>query len=150
MGHAPAGCPRAVVAGHAGFPDGLVAAVERITGRGDTLVAFSNGGLGREAIEAGLRGFVERDGVRVIFTDLQGGSATFAARRVARDHPDVVVVTGANLPALLEFVFCTAEGSGAAEPDASGSARQPAQQSAQEAARRAAERGRASLAAFPG
>lgn len=121
----------AVVAGHAELPGGLVGAVERIAGRGDVLVPFSNVGLGGEQIEDALRALVEGGGLRVIFTDLHGGSATLAARRIARDHADVVVVTGVNLSALLDFVFAV-------------DSMPPA-----DAARRAAERGRATLTAGP-
>jgi PTS system N-acetylgalactosamine-specific IIA component len=98
--------PRAIVAGHGALPAGLVSAVEQITGRGSTLVPFSNAGLGREEIESGIRELLERYGVHVIFTDLPGGSATLAARRIQRDRPDVALVTGVGLAALMDFVFC--------------------------------------------
>ncbi len=54
-----------------------------------------------------LRDAVAMAGAQVIFTDLPAGSWTIAARRVQRERPEVVVVTGANLPALLDFVFQT-------------------------------------------
>lgn len=117
---------RAIIAGHGAFPAGLVSAVEQITGEQDALVAFSNAGLAREAIEAGLRALVE-GGIGVVFTDLPGGSATLAARRIARDHPDLTLVTGANLAALIDFVLT--------DPSLT----------CADAARRAAERGRAAL-----
>lgn len=120
--------PRAIVAGHGAFPYGVVSAVDQITGRGSALVALSNAGLGRDEIEAGLRRLIHEHGIAVIFTDLPGGSATLAARRLTRDLPGVAVVTGVNLAALIDFVFCDA----AATPA--------------EAARHAAEKGRASLA----
>jgi PTS system N-acetylgalactosamine-specific IIA component len=44
-------------------------------------------------------------GVKVIFTDLQAGSCTMAARRILRGMQDVVLIAGANLPTLLDFVF---------------------------------------------
>ena len=101
--------PRAIVAGHGGLPDGLISAVEQITGRGNALIPFSNSGLGREEIESGLRDLLALHNVRVVFTDLPGGSATFAARRVLHDTPDLVIVTGVNLAALMDFVFCGAD-----------------------------------------
>jgi N-acetylgalactosamine PTS system EIIA component len=45
--------------------------------------------------------------VRVIFTDLQAGSCTMAARRVLRELGDGVLVAGANLPMLLDFAMST-------------------------------------------
>lgn len=124
--------PRAVVAGHGDFPAGIVHAVEQITGRGRMFAVFSSAGMGREEIEAGLRRSVESDGVRVVFTDVPGGSATVAARRVARDHPDMVVVCGTNLATLLDFAVCDDS------------------LAAQDAARRAAERGRAAVSVLTG
>ncbi|MGI8546675.1 MAG: PTS sugar transporter subunit IIA [Gemmatimonadaceae bacterium] len=124
--------PRAIVAGHGMFPDGVVSAVEQITGRGSLLVSFSNAGLGREEIESGMRRLLAQHGVSVIFTDLLGGSATLAARRIMRDVPSLTVVTGANLSTLIDFVFC--DGS----------------MTSGEAARHAAEKGRASLTATGG
>ena len=41
----------------------------------------------------------------MIFTDLPAGSCTMAARRLLRERPAVVLVTGANLATLLDFVF---------------------------------------------
>lgn len=122
---------RALVAGHGAFPDGIVAAAVQITGRAGVLQVFSNTGLDREHIEDGIRRHVERGGVRVVFTDLPGGSTTLAARRVAREYPDLTIVTGVNLTTLLDFVFSDAE-------------------SAAEAARDAADKGRDGITAFGG
>lgn len=119
---------RAIVTGHGAFPDGLVSAVQQITGRGEMLVAFSNAGLGREEIETGLRDCIDKSDAAVVFTDLPGGSATLAARRILRDRPSLTIVTGANLATLVDFVFAD-DGMSAAE-----------------AAAHAAERGRVALA----
>ncbi len=122
--------PRAIVAGHGALPGGLVSAVEQITGRGNALIPFSNLGLGREEIESGLRDLLALHGVRVVFTDLPGGSATFAARRVQHDTPGLIVVTGVSLAALMDFVFCDA------------------QMPAGESTARAVEKGRAAIASL--
>ncbi len=99
--------PRALVAGHGDFAVGIVSAVDQITGRGAVLVALSNRNLGAEEIVRTLRDAIVQAGAQVIFTDLPAGSWTIAARRVQRERPELVVVTGANLPALLDFVFQT-------------------------------------------
>lgn len=96
---------RAIVVGHGYFPEGMVGAVELITGRGDVFIAVSNRGLSGDDIETQLRGTVAESGVKVFFSDLPAGSATLAVRRLLRDHSDCVLVTGANLAALLEFAF---------------------------------------------
>ena len=118
--------PRAIVAGHGDFAAGLVSAVQQITGRGDQLIPIAVHALGIEAIEALLRQRMEDADVRVIFTDLQAGSCTMASRRILRGMNDAVLIAGANLPTLLDFVF--AEG-----------------RTGPEAARHAAERGRAAI-----
>ena len=119
--------PRAIVAGHGDFAAGLVSAVQQITGRGDQLIPVAVKQLSVEAIEQLLRERMLEANVRVIFTDLQAGSCTMASRRILRGMDDAVLIAGANLPTLLDFVF--AEG-----------------RSAPEAARHAAERGRAAIA----
>jgi PTS system N-acetylgalactosamine-specific IIA component len=131
-----AALPRAIVAGHGDFAAGLVSAVQQITGRGAQLIPVAVQQLSIEDIENLLRRRMVEANVRVIFTDLQAGSCTMASRRILRGMDDAVLIAGANLPTLLDFVF--AEG-----------------RTAPEAARHAAERGRAAIsvhgaAASPG
>jgi PTS system N-acetylgalactosamine-specific IIA component len=116
---------RAIVVGHGEFSAGLASAVQQITGMADQFICLSNTGMAPGDIELALRSHLS-DGVSVIFTDLPAGSATMAARRVARDRPELVLVSGVNLATLLDFA-CSSTASPA------------------EAARGAAERGRASL-----
>jgi N-acetylgalactosamine PTS system EIIA component len=127
----PALAPRALVAGHGDFATGMVSAVDQITGRGSVLVALTNRGLGADEIVRTLREAVVAASAQVIFTDLPAGSWTIAARRVQRERPEIVVVTGANLPALLDFVFQTDSASA-------------------DAARHAADKGRGALVVLGG
>lgn len=134
---APGGEAVAIVAGHGDFAAGVVSAVAQITGRGALLVPVTNRGLGAADIEALLRDAAAATRVRVIFTDLPAGSCTIAARRLLRDRPDLSLVTGANLPTVLDYVL------GADCSDAS------AQERDADASRRlvhAVERGRGALA----
>jgi N-acetylgalactosamine PTS system EIIA component len=96
---------RAVVAGHGDFAAGLVSAVQQITGKGNVFVALSARDLSGVGLEALLRKTIEESGARVVFTDLQAGSCTMAARRVLRDRQDVLFIAGANLPMLLDFAL---------------------------------------------
>ena len=118
--------PRAIVVGHGEFAGGLVSAVGQICGMADKLVVLSMMGMTPEDIEGTIREHLSRTGARVIFTDLPAGSATIAARRIVKDDPSIVLVSGVNLATLLDFVFNNAV-------------------SPVEAARTAAERGKASL-----
>ena len=118
--------PRAIVVGHGEFAGGLVSAVGQICGLADKLVVLSMMGKTPEDIEGAIREEIARTGARVIFTDLPAGSATLAARRIVKEDPGVVLVSGVNLATLLNFVFNT-------------------EVPPTEAARAAAERGKASL-----
>ena len=117
---------RAIVAGHADFAAGLVGAVDMISGCGDVLVPIQVRGLCGDDIQKLLHDTLVESGARVIFTDLQAGSCTMAARRVLRELGEGVLVAGANLPMLLDFAMST-------NPNAA------------EAAGTAAERGRAAV-----
>jgi PTS system N-acetylgalactosamine-specific IIA component len=120
--------PRAIVAGHGTFPQGIVSAVQQITGFGGVFIPLSNSDLSGEDIEGRIRESAAELGIKVFFTDLPAGSATIAVRRMMRDTPGIVLVTGANLATLLEFVFRENETPG-------------------DAARHAVEKGKVALAA---
>lgn len=115
-----------IVCGHGTFAEGLISAVQQITGMGGILFGISNLDFGGDQLETHLRSELARTGALALFTDLPAGSATMAARRVLRDTPGIVLVTGTNLGVLLDFVFHAGEGVAAA-------------------ARQAAERGRACI-----
>jgi PTS system N-acetylgalactosamine-specific IIA component len=122
---------RALVAGHGDFAAGLVSAVEQITGRGGTFRTISARDLSGSDLEAMILRKLDGTGAKVVFTDLQAGSCTMATRRVARERPDVLLIAGANLPMLLDFVFAD----NVADVDA---------------ARHATERGRTAITAIGG
>ena len=122
---------RALVAGHADFAAGLVSAVEMITGRGGVLMPIQVRGLCGDDIQALLRTSLLESGARVIFTDLQAGSCTMAARRVLRELGEGTLVAGVNLPMLLDFALSSNPDWGAA-------------------ATQAAERGRAAVSVHGG
>lgn len=96
---------RAILAGHGDFAAGMVSAVQQITGRGGVFRAITSRDLSAADLETTIRKAIEESGVRVVFTDLQAGSCTMAARRVLRDRQDVMFVAGANLPMLLDFAL---------------------------------------------
>lgn len=93
-----------IILAHAQVADAMVKAVEAIAGSSHGLVAVSNAGCDRVAILARLEAAA---GGRpaVIFADLPGGSCAVGAAAFAHGHPGVRVVTGVNLPMLLDFAF---------------------------------------------
>ena len=96
---------RAIVAGHGTFSAGIISAVDQIAGRGDRLIGVSNAGLCMEDIQGSLGQALDATGAKVVFTDLPAGSCTMAVRRLLRERPGVVLVTGVNLSLLLDFVM---------------------------------------------
>jgi PTS system N-acetylgalactosamine-specific IIA component len=117
---------RAIIAGHGAFADGMLSAIEQITGRSDAFLGLTNRGLCAADVEALMRERLDATGVSVVFTDLPAGSCTMAARRLQRERASLSVVTGVNLATLLDFIFA-ADGGDA------------------DAVARAAEKGRAAL-----
>ena len=95
--------PRGLLVTHGDIGAALIRAVEGFLGPQDSLRAVSN-----EARSADdLRTLVERAGEEapsplVVFTDMKGGSCDSAARRAARGKA-MSVVSGVNLPMLVEF-----------------------------------------------
>ncbi|MGQ0812914.1 MAG: PTS sugar transporter subunit IIA [Gemmatimonadota bacterium] len=96
---------RGIVLTHGDMAQGIIDAVRYIAGAGgDSLVPVSNRGLGPDAL-AELIAQQARAGPAIVFTDLQSGSCGFAARRCIQNNPRLVVISGVNLPMLLEFVM---------------------------------------------
>lgn len=96
---------KGILLAHGTLAQGLADAVRRISGIGEeVLVPISNNGKTPEVLEEELRGILG-DEPAVVFTDLGSGSCTMAARRCMRENCSQVVVTGVNLPILLDFVF---------------------------------------------
>lgn len=97
--------PIGIVIAHGGMADGLVDAVRRIAGdSADVLVPISNEGLSPDDLRAAIDRAAE-GGSAVVFVDLQAGSCCTAALASCRACSDRVVLTGVNLPMLIDFVF---------------------------------------------
>lgn len=94
---------RGVVVAHGTLAAALVLEVERISGQAGVLTAVSNNDCGRDEIDQRVAE-AAKDGPTVIFVDMPCGSCFFAAMRQTRERSDVRVVTGVNLPMLLDFV----------------------------------------------
>ncbi len=95
---------RGVVVCHGGLAGALVQAAEQISGLGGALVAVSNTGCDREALEDRVLAAVDGHPA-VVFVDLPSGSCLFAVLKRLRSEKLVKVVTGVNLAMLVDFVF---------------------------------------------
>jgi mannose/fructose-specific phosphotransferase system component IIA len=95
---------RGVVVCHGKLAGALVEAVESISGVTGALVAVSNTGCDRDALEE--RVVAALDGrPAVVFVDMASGSCLFAVLKRLRSTEGVKAVTGVNLAMLVDFVF---------------------------------------------
>lgn len=96
---------RAVLLGHGDMAAGMVDAVRHITGcEPDVLVPITNRGRSPESLAAEVERVLGTE-PGVIFTDLQSGSCGFVARRLSQQETRLVVISGVNLPLLIDFVM---------------------------------------------
>ncbi|MEX0892887.1 MAG: hypothetical protein WEB88_12040 [Gemmatimonadota bacterium] len=94
-----------VLLAHGDMAAGIVDAVRAITGVDeDVLFPLSNRGKNPESLAQAVRELVAGRPA-LLFTDLQSGSCGIAARRLAHELPELLVISGVNLPVLLEFVL---------------------------------------------
>ena len=96
---------RGIVIAHGPMARALVDAVRRIAGdAADALEPLSNDGKSLADLRAEVDDMLG-DTPAVVFVDLQAGSCGMAALSSCRDRARRVVVSGVNLPMLLDFVF---------------------------------------------
>jgi mannose/fructose-specific phosphotransferase system component IIA len=96
---------RGVVVGHGDMPRGLVDAVRRIAGEAAIgLAAVSNEGKGPDVLRSEVDA-AAGPGPAIVFVDLQSGSCGLAAAYACRGCVGRAVISGVNLPMLLDFVF---------------------------------------------
>ena len=95
----------ALIVTHADLAQALVRAAERVVGTIEDVTLLSNEGLSRldleDAIEASVKDW--KDG-GLLLTDFWGGSCHTTGVSAARRHGEVVIVTGVNLPLLLDYL----------------------------------------------
>ncbi len=95
----------AVLVTHADLAAALLRAVESVYGPAEEVAVLSNEGLSRDALELEIEGHVshwEHGGL--VLTDFWGGSCTLCGIAAARGRGEVVVVSGLNLPILLDYL----------------------------------------------
>ena len=96
---------RAIVLAHGDMARGMVDAVRKISGVAeDALIPLSNEGQSPQTLQEELESLFTDD-LRVVFTDMASGSCAMAARKCAPGEGSRIIVTGVNLPVLLDFVF---------------------------------------------
>ena len=90
---------------HADLAEALLRAASRIYGPIEDLVVISNEGLSRIDLERNIVAAAGRwPAGGLVFTDFWGGSCHTSGIATARACQDVVILTGVNLPLLLDYL----------------------------------------------
>ncbi len=91
---------------HADLAAALLRAAERLAGPIEDVAVLSNEGLSRDALEREIdrrvSGWAQGG---IVFTDVWGGSCHQCGASAARGRGEVVVVTGLNLPILIDYLY---------------------------------------------
>ena len=95
---------RGVVVAHGNLARCLVETTESISGISGVLVPISNAGCSPTTLASRIRDAIGGEEA-VLFVDLASGSCAHAARLVGHEDGNIPVVSGVNLPMLLDFVF---------------------------------------------
>jgi len=95
----------ALIVTHADLAQSLVRAAETVVGPVEDVELLSNEDRSRDdlerAIEERVQGWSQGG---LLFTDFWGGSCHTCGAAAARRHGEVVIVTGVNLPLLLDYL----------------------------------------------
>jgi mannose/fructose-specific phosphotransferase system component IIA len=90
---------------HADLSAALLRAAEQVTGPIEDVDSLSNAGLSRAELEREIATRVERwPAGGLVFADFWGGSCHQCGASAARGRGEVVVVTGVNLPTLIDYL----------------------------------------------
>ena len=96
---------RGIIIGHGTFAEAMVATAEKIVGEQRDIEIISNEGFSCERLSEQIVRVLQekKEADTLIFLDLPGGSCTISCYTVLKDHRDLNVISGVNLPMLLEF-----------------------------------------------
>src|SRR5512143_684226 len=95
----------AVLVTHADLAAALLRAAEKVYGPVEDIEVLSNEGLSRDDLELAIeRRVAHWPHGGLVLTDFWGGSCTLCGLAAARGRGEVVVVSGLNLPLLLDYL----------------------------------------------
>jgi mannose/fructose-specific phosphotransferase system component IIA len=95
----------ALVVMHADLAAALLRAASKVYGPVEDVEILSNEGLSREQLEAEIgRCVAGWESGGLVLTDFWGGSCHICGIAAARGHGDIVLLTGLNLPTLLDYL----------------------------------------------
>jgi len=95
----------ALIVTHADLGQALVRAAEKVVGTVEGVTLLSNEGRSRADLEQAIEDLVQGwSAGGLLLTDFWGGSCHTCGASAARKHGEVVIVTGVNLPLLLDYL----------------------------------------------
>lgn len=96
---------RGIIIGHGDFAKAMVNTAEHIVGEQVGLVILSNRGCSCDSLADHVADIVKKDDLEntIIFLDLPGGSCTISCYKVLKNYPSLKIISGINLPMLIEF-----------------------------------------------
>jgi len=97
----------ALIVTHGALATALQQAVQQVTGRGVGMDTVSNVGLSAEALVQRVREAIlaiDAEGC-IVFVDSRGSSCANSCLQAVRDLADVRIVSGVNLPMLMDFAL---------------------------------------------
>lgn len=90
---------------HADLSAALLRAAEKVYGPIEGVESLSNEGHSRDDLEAAIAQRVTGwSGGGLVLTDFWGGSCHICGLSAARGHGEIVIVTGVNLPTLIDYL----------------------------------------------
>ena len=102
----PASRVPALIITHADLAQSLVRAAESVVGPFTDVTLLSNLGLSRDDLELAIEEHVKNwANGGLLFTDFWGGSCHLCGASAVRRHGEVAIVTGVNLPLLLDYLY---------------------------------------------
>ena len=95
----------ALIVMHADLAEALIRAAAAVYGPVEDVQVLSNQGLSREQLEHEIERIVTAwPAGGLVLTDFWGGSCHVCGAAAARGHGEVVVLTGLNLPTLIDYL----------------------------------------------
>ena len=96
---------RGIIVGHGNFAEAMLKTAEQIVGEQLEVEIISNQGLSCDSMISTIDGILQKGDIErtIIFLDLPGGSCTISCYSLLKDKKDLHIVSGINLPMLIEF-----------------------------------------------
>ena len=96
---------RGIIIGHGEFARAMLNTAEQIVGEQPYVSIVSNKGRSCESLSKKIAAVINegKNSETIVFLDLPGGSCTISCYALLKDKSDLNIVSGVNLPMLIEF-----------------------------------------------